>query len=152
MGRRACSRGAQCEAGADGANDPCSSSTRAAALAKPKGILHGTGGICFTPPLTSKYVFDLKEHDIFLVHGRRQLDHRSFLPSCTGRCRTERRRLMFEGVPNFPSPTVSGRSLRSSASTSCTRPPTAVRSMMKDGDRWVNGQHDISTFAGCSAR
>ena len=30
-----------------------------------EGILHGTGGYLLYATLTSKYVFDLKEHDIF---------------------------------------------------------------------------------------
>ena len=43
---------------------------------KPKGILHTTGGYLLYAKLTTKYVFDLRDEDVYLVHRRRRLGHR----------------------------------------------------------------------------
>ena len=43
---------------------------------KPKGILHTTGGYLVGIHTSAKYVFDLREDDILLVHRRYRLGHR----------------------------------------------------------------------------
>ena len=58
----------------------CSSSTRRGSTAKPKGILHTTGGYLTSVAWTHKHVFDLKpESDVYWCSGRRRLDHRPHL-------------------------------------------------------------------------
>ena len=52
---------------------------------------------------------------------------------------------MFEGVPNFPKPDRFWEIVEKFGVNILYTAPTAVRSMMKDGDRWVN-EHDISTL------
>ena len=48
--------------------------------AKPKGILHTTGGYLTGVSATHRYVFDLKpEEDVVLVRGRRRLGHGALL-------------------------------------------------------------------------
>ena len=48
--------------------------------AKPKGILHTTGGYLTGVSATHRYVFDLKPRDRrLLVRGRRRLGHRALL-------------------------------------------------------------------------
>ena len=108
----------QCEPERMEANDPLFILYTSGSTAKPKGILHGTGGYLLYATLTSKYVFDLKEHDIFwCTADAGWITGHSYL--VYERCRTERRRSCSKACPTSPSPTVSGRSLRSSASTSC---------------------------------
>ena len=46
---------------------------------KPKGILHTTGGYLVDVYSTTKYVFDIRDEDILLVHGRCGLGDRSQL-------------------------------------------------------------------------
>ena len=56
-----------------------SSSTRRARPAKPKGILHTTGGYLTQAAYTHYNVFDLKPDGRLLVHRRRRLGHRPLL-------------------------------------------------------------------------
>jgi acetyl-CoA synthetase len=55
---------------------------------KPKGIVHTCGGYMVGTYYTSKYVFDMKDNDVFWCHGRPRLDHRPQLhrvrPACRG--------------------------------------------------------------------
>ena len=61
--------------------------------AKPKGILHTTGGYLTGVAWTHKYVFDLKpESGRLLVLGRRRLGHRALLHRLRARCSTARPR------------------------------------------------------------
>ena len=55
---------------------------------KPKGIMHTTGGYLVGTYATTKWVFDLKEDDVYLVHGRHRLGHRATATSSTGRSPT----------------------------------------------------------------
>ena len=43
---------------------------------KPKGIVHTTGGYSVGTYITTKWVFDLKDEDIYLVHRRYRLGDR----------------------------------------------------------------------------
>ena len=59
---------------------------------KPKGVAaHVARGISLGVHVTSKYVFDLQDRDLLLVHSGRRLDHRVTATSCTARSRAARR-------------------------------------------------------------
>ena len=87
-----------------------SSSTPRGSTGKPKGVLHTTGGY-----LRRRYVDDEvglrppgRRH--LLVHRRRRLGHRPQLRRLRPARATARPSLMYEGAPNFPARTASGRS------------------------------------------
>ena len=71
--------------------------------AKPKGILHTTGGYLTGVSATHRYVFDLKAGDRrLLVRRRRRLGHRATPTSSTGRCANGATSVMWEGAPDYP--------------------------------------------------
>ena len=89
---------------------------------KPKGILHTTGGYLVNVYCTTKYVFDIRDEDILLVHSRCRLGHRSQLHRLWSAARMARPCVMYQGAPNWPSPIDFGESSKSIESTSFTPP------------------------------
>jgi len=79
------------------------SSTQAVRRGSPKGILHTSGGYLLGAAITTKYVFDLKEEDVYWctadigwVTGHSYV---VYGPLCIGATV-----LMYEGAPNWPEP------------------------------------------------
>jgi len=111
---------------------------------KPKGILHTTGGYLLTAALTTKYVFDLKEEDIYwctadvgwitghsyVVYGPLALGATSF---------------MYEGAPNWPQPDRFWELIEHYSINIFYTAPTAIRSFIKWGDEWPE-KHDLSSL------
>ncbi len=111
---------------------------------KPKGIQHTTGGYMVGAYLTTQYVFDLKEKDIYWcsadvgwVTGHSYVVYGPMLNGATT--------LMYEGAPNFPD---FGRFWdiieRHKVSIFYTA-PTAIRAFMKAG-RELPDRHDLSSL------
>src|SRR5262249_18449776 len=70
---------------------------------KPKGILNTTGGYFLYAKMTSKYVFDLRDEDVYWctadvgwVTGHSYVVYGPLANGATS--------LMYEGAPNFPQP------------------------------------------------
>lgn len=133
-----------CEAESMESSDPLFILYTSGSTAKPKGILHGTGGYLLYATLTTKYVFDLKENDIHWctadagwITGHTYLVYGPLANGATS--------LMFEGVPNYPKPDRYWEVVEKFGVNILYTAPTAIRAMMKDGERWVNG-HDISSL------
>ena len=102
---------------------------------KPKGILHTTGGYSVGTYITTKWVFDLKDDDILLVHRRYRLGHRSQLHRL--RAAAERRdTVMYEGAPNFPEPDRFWRIIDRHKVNIFYTAPTAIRAFMRFGNEW----------------
>lgn len=133
-----------CEPASMESNDPLFILYTSGSTAKPKGILHGTGGYLLYATLTMKYVFDLKENDIHWctadagwITGHSYLVYGPLSNGATS--------LMFEGVPNYPKPDRFWDVVEKFGVNILYTAPTAIRAMMKDGDRWVNN-HDVSSL------
>ena len=111
---------------------------------KPKGIVHTTGGYLTQVTATTKYVFDLKDDDVWWaaadigwVTGHSYIVYGPLALGVTG--------VMYEGSPDFPD---KGRfwSIIEKYGVSCFyTAPTAIRAFMKWGDEWP-GKFDLSSL------
>jgi acetyl-CoA synthetase len=111
---------------------------------KPKGILHTTAGYLLGTKLTSKYVFDLKDEDVYWctadvgwVTGHSYIVYGPLANGATA--------LMYEGAPNWPEPDRFWRIIQKYGVTILYTAPTAIRAFMKWGDEWVK-KHDLSSL------
>ena len=133
-----------CEPESMEATDPLFILYTSGSTAKPKGIVHGNGGYLLYAAVTSKYVFDLKESDVFWctadvgwITGHSYLVYGALANGATS--------LMFEGVPTYPQPDRYWEVVEKFGVNVLYTAPTAIRSMMKEGEQWVNG-HDIGSL------
>jgi len=111
---------------------------------KPKGILHTTGGYLVSAALTCKYVFDLREEDVFWctadigwVTGHSYVIYGPLAIGATT--------VMYEGAPNHPRPDRFWDIAERDRVTVFYTAPTAIRAFMKWGDEWPAG-HDLSSL------
>jgi acetyl-CoA synthetase len=110
----------------------------------PKGVVHATAGYALWTKLTSKWVFDLKDDDMYwctadigwitghsyIVYGPLQLGATS---------------LMYEGAPNWPEPDRFWDIVERHRVNIFYTAPTAIRAFMKWGDEHVE-KHDLSSL------
>src|SRR5258708_19679279 len=92
---------ARCEPEALDSEDPLYILYTSGSTGKPKGILHTTGGYLLGVTITTKYVFDLHEDDLYWcsadigwVTGHSYV---VYGPLCTGATT-----IMYVGAPNWP--------------------------------------------------
>ncbi|MCX6894508.1 MAG: acetate--CoA ligase [Verrucomicrobia bacterium] len=111
---------------------------------KPKGILHTTAGYLLGAKMTSKYVFDLRDEDVYWctadigwVTGHSYVVYGPLANGATS--------LMYEGAPNFPEPDRFWRIIAKYGVTILYTAPTAIRAFMKWGDQWPK-KHDLSSL------
>jgi acetyl-CoA synthetase len=111
---------------------------------KPKGILHTTGGYLLCAKMTTKYVFDLRDEDIYWctadvgwVTGHSYVVYGPLANGATS--------LMYEGAPNFPEPDRFWRIVEKYGVTILYTAPTAIRAFMKWGVQWPK-KHDLSSL------
>ncbi len=102
---------------------------------KPKGVLHTTGGYMVYATTTFKYIFDYRDEDVFWctadvgwVTGHSYLVYGPLSAGATS--------LMFEGVPNYPEPDRFWEVVEKYRVNIFYTAPTAIRAVMKDGDKW----------------
>jgi len=113
--------------------------------AKPKGILHTTGGYLTGVAATHRYVFDLKpERDVFWcaadvgwVTGHSYI---VYAPLCNGATS-----VMFEGAPDYPDKGIWWSLVERYGVSIFYCAPTAIRACIKWGPRWPGG-HDLSSL------
>ncbi len=111
---------------------------------KPKGVLHTTAGYLAGAHVTTKYVFDLQEQDLYFctadigwVTGHSYI---VYGPLSNGASM-----LMYEGAPNFPEQDRLWDIVERHGVTILYTAPTAIRSFIRWGDDWPN-KHDLSSL------
>ena len=111
---------------------------------KPKGIQHSTGGYMVGTYTTTKYIFDLKEDDIYWCTADVGwiTGHSYFAYGPTLNCATQ---VMYEGAPNFPDCDRFWDVIEKYKVSIFYTAPTAIRAFMKWGDEFVD-KHDISSL------
>ncbi|HSE22275.1 MAG TPA: acetate--CoA ligase [Pyrinomonadaceae bacterium] len=111
---------------------------------KPKGILHTTAGYLLQTHLTTKWVFDLKDEDIYWctadigwVTGHSYVVYGPLSNGATV--------LMYEGAPNFPEPDRFWSIIERHRVNIFYTAPTAIRAFIKWGEHWPL-KHDLSSL------
>jgi len=111
---------------------------------KPKGVLHTTGGYMLGASLTHKWVFDIRDDDIYWctadvgwVTGHSYI---VYGPLCNGSTI-----LMYEGAPNQPKEDRFWEIIAKYKVTILYTAPTAIRAFIKWGDHHPKA-HDLSSL------
>jgi acetyl-CoA synthetase len=111
---------------------------------KPKGVVHTTGGYLTHVLMTMRWVFDLKDEDIYWctadigwVTGHSYSVYGPLLAGATV--------VMYEGAPNFPENDRFWQVIEKYHVSIFYTAPTAIRTFIKWGDEWVK-KHDLSSL------
>jgi acetyl-CoA synthetase len=111
---------------------------------KPKGIVHTTGGYLVGTYATTKWVFDLKEDDVYWctadigwVTGHSYVVYGPLANGATV--------LMYEGAPDWPQKDRFWELIERYGVTIFYTAPTAIRAFMRWGTEWP-AKHNMSTL------
>jgi acetyl-CoA synthetase len=111
---------------------------------KPKGLVHTTGGYSVQTYLTSKYIFDLHDHDVYWctadigwVTGHSYVVYGPLQNGATV--------MMYEGAPNWPENDRFWKIIDDHKVTIFYTAPTAIRAFIKWGNDWV-GKHSLASL------
>ena len=127
---------ADCPAEEMNAEDPLFLLYTSGSTGKPKGVVHTTGGYLTWAASTHHYVFDYKPGEVFWctadigwVTGHSYVVYGPLANRATT--------LMFEGVPNYPDFSRFWQVVDRHQVNSFYTAPTALRSLMREGDAYV---------------
>ncbi len=119
------------------AEDPLFILYTSGSTGKPKGVLHTTGGYLVWASMTHEYVFDLKEDDVYWcsadvgwVTGHSYIVYGPLANGTTT--------VMFEGIPTYPDASRFWQECDKHGVTIFYTAPTAIRSLMREGEGPVN--------------
>ncbi|MCU7787583.1 acetate--CoA ligase [Pyrobaculum sp. 3827-6] len=111
---------------------------------KPKGIVHDTGGWAVHVYATMKWVFDIRDDDIYWctadigwVTGHSYIVLGPLLMGAT--------EIIYEGAPDYPQPDRWWAIIERYGVTILYTSPTAIRMFMRYGEAWPR-KHDLSTL------
>lgn len=111
---------------------------------KPKGILHTSAGYLLGAYCTMKYVFDLREEDVYWctadvgwITGHTYVVYGPLAAGATV--------FLYEGAPNQPEPDRWWRLIAQHAVSILYTAPTAIRAFIKWGDQWP-ARHDLGSL------
>ncbi len=133
-----------CEAEQVDAEDPLFILYTSGSTGKPKGVLHTTGGYLLYCHLTMKYYFDIREEDTYWctadigwITGHSYIIYGPLSNGATS--------LMFEGVPTYPQADRFWQVIEKFKVSIFYTAPTAIRSLMREGEKWPAGR-DLSSL------
>ncbi len=111
---------------------------------KPKGVMHVHGGYAVGVYATQKFVFDIKDEDIWWcaadigwITGHSYIVYAPLLCGATS--------VMFEGTPDYPDPGRFWKMIEDYKVTVFYTAPTTIRMFMKYGEKWPD-KYDISSL------
>ena len=111
---------------------------------KPKGIYHTIAGFLLETKLSFKYIFDIKNTDIFWctadigwITGHSYVVYGPLANGATV--------MLYEGAPDFPEPDRFWKIIEKYGITIFYTAPTAIRAFMKWGDQWVK-KHSLNSL------
>ncbi len=111
---------------------------------KPKGVLHTSAGYLAGAHVTTKYVFDVRDEDVYWctadvgwVTGHSYIVYGPL--SCGATC------LMYEGAPNFPDWGRFWSMVERHGVSILYTAPTAIRAFIRAGEQWPKA-HDLSSL------
>ena len=127
-----------CPPEAMNAEDPLFILYTSGSTGKPKGVMHTSGGYLVWAAFTHEIVFDYRRGDVFWctadvgwVTGHSYVVYGPLANGATT--------LMFEGVPNWPTPARMWEIVDRHQVNILYTAPTALRSLMREGDAHVTG-------------
>jgi len=128
----------QCEAISVNSEDPLFILYTSGSTGKPKGVLHTTGGYLTYASYTHEKVFNYRPNDIYWctadvgwVTGHSYIVYGPLANGATT--------LMFEGIPNYPTPSRFWDVIDKHQVNIFYTAPTAIRSLMREGLEHVKG-------------
>ena len=105
---------------------------------KPKGVVHTTGGYMVYSAYTFRNVFQYSSGEVYFcaadigwITGHSYIVYGPLLEGATT--------VMFEGIPNFPTPSRYWDIIRKFEVNQFYTSPTAIRSLMAEGQQWIEG-------------
>ena len=126
-----------CEPEVMNAEDPLFILYTSGSTGKPKGVMHTTGGYIVYTSMTHEYIFNYKLGDIYWctadigwITGHSYIIYGPLSNGATT--------LMFEGVPNYPDFSRFWQIIDKHKVNIFYTAPTAIRALMREGDRHVN--------------
>jgi acetyl-CoA synthetase len=135
---------AACEPEPMNAEDPLFILYTSGSTGKPKGVLHTTGGYLTWASWTHEVVFDYRPGEVFWctadvgwVTGHSYVVYGPLANGGTS--------LVFEGVPNYPTPARFWEVVDKHKVEIFYTAPTALRALMREGDDWVT-KNDLSSL------
>jgi len=127
---------AACDPEPMNAEDPLFILYTSGSTGKPKGVVHGTGGYLLWASLTHDQCFDYRDGEVFWcaadvgwVTGHSYIVYGPLANGATT--------LMYEGVPNWPSPSRMWEVVDRHKVATLFTAPTVLRSLMREGDDHV---------------
>ncbi|HEV2659381.1 MAG TPA: acetate--CoA ligase, partial [Ktedonobacteraceae bacterium] len=111
---------------------------------KPKGVVHIQGGHAVGVYATTKFVFDIKDNDIFWctadigwVTGHSYIVYGPLMNGATN--------VLFESIPTYPQPDRFWSVVEKFKVSIIYTSPTAIRGLMRFGEEWP-AKHDLSSL------